>query len=159
MPKVASPNGDSSRLAPCRSRVRTPAWVNFSPRLKKNPFDVLAEWHGPCGHGPRLGFFPQTEKPLLLPLNEIWWGPFQPPLPLRGRIFFLIIVLYVCHNTTSYKQQHYTTDLDYLFELNTVSSIMQIYCFCTLVEPQFSFRFFYFKVCVLAKIHQFISII
>ena len=121
---------------------------------------MLAEWHGPCGHGQDWGFFfLQTEKLLSLPLNEIWWGPFQTPLPLPGRIFFLIIVLYLCHNTTSYKQQHYTTDLDYLFELNTVSSIMQIYCFCTLVEPQFSFRFFYFKVCVLAKIHQFISII
>jgi len=110
------------------------------------------------GMGQDWGFFPQMEKLLLLPLNEIRWGPFQPPA-LPGRIFFLIIVLYLCHNTTSYKQQHYTTDLDYLFELNTVSSIMQIYCFCTLVEPQFSFKFFYFKVCVLAKIYQFISII
>ena len=122
---------------------------------------MLAVRHDPCGHGSGFGGFLGREKPLSLSLNEIRWGLFQPPLPLPGRIFFLIIVLYLCHNTTSYKQQHYTntTDLDYLFELNIVFSIMQIYCFCTLVEPQFSFRFFYFKVCVLAKIHQFISII
>jgi len=124
MPKVASPSGDSSRLAPCRSRVRTPARANFSPQLKKTPSMCSPNGMALVGMGQDWGFFPQMEKLLLLPLNEIRWGPFQPPLP--GRIFFLIIVLYLCHNTTSYKQQHYTTDLDYLFELNIVSSIMQI---------------------------------
>ena len=158
MPKVASPSGDSSRLAPCRSRVRTPARANFSPQLKKTPSMCSPNGMALVGMA-RIGgfFFYRRRSCCRFLLMKYGGGRFNPPLP--GRIFFLIIVLYLCHNTTSYKQQHYTTDLDYLFELNIVSSIMQIYCFCTLVEPQFSFRFFYFKVCVLAKIHQFISII
>jgi len=81
MPKVASPSGDSSRLAPCRSRVRTPARANFSPQLKKTPSMCSPNGMALVGMA-RIGFFfLQTEKLLSLPLNEIWWGPFQPPPP------------------------------------------------------------------------------
>ena len=89
MPKVASPSGDSSRLAPCRSRVRTPARANFSPRLKKPPSMCSPNGMALVGMGQDWVFFPQTEKPLLLPLNEIRWGPFQPPPPPPRPHFFL----------------------------------------------------------------------
>ena len=125
MPKVASPSGDSSRLAPCRSRVRTPAGANFNPWLKKNPSMCSPSGMALVGMGQDWVFFRRRRSRCCFLLMKYCGGHFNPPLP--GRIFFLIIVLYLCHNTTSYKQQHYTTDIDYLFELNIVSSIMHIY--------------------------------
>jgi len=144
MPKVASPSGDSSRLAPCRSRVRTPARANFSPRLKKPPSMCSPNGMALVGMA-RIGFFFYRRRSRCrFLLMKYGGGRFNPPLP--GRIFFLIIVLYLCHNTTSYKQQHYTTDLDYLFELNTVSSIMQIYCFLHWLNLNFLLDFFTLKI-------------
>jgi len=81
MPKVASPSGDSSRLAPCRSRVRTPARANFSPRLKK-PLRCARRMAWPLWAWPGLGFFFYRRRSRCrFLLMKYGGGRFNPPPP------------------------------------------------------------------------------
>jgi len=81
MPKVASPSGDSSRLAPCRSRVRTPARANFSPQLKKTPSMCSPNGMALVGMA-RIGFFFYRRRSCCrFLLMKYGGGRFNPPPP------------------------------------------------------------------------------